>query len=86
MASITTRESKGSPLTYEEVDGNFTSLNFELEILETKTTVAKGETADRPTLTVDDVGRMYFDTTLAAAGMPIWWTGSDWVDATGTVA
>jgi hypothetical protein len=29
---------------------------------------------------------MYFDTTLAAAGKPIWWTGSGWVDATGASA
>ena len=27
----------------------------------------------------------YFDTTLATNGKPIWWTGSNWVDADGTV-
>jgi hypothetical protein len=41
-----------------------------------------GTTALRPT---PDFPGLYFDTTLAAAGKPIWWTGSDWVDATGTV-
>jgi len=29
------------------------------------------------------VGRQYFDTTL---GKPIWWDGTEWVDATGTAA
>jgi hypothetical protein len=44
-----------------------------------------GITADRP---VDTgvirlrVGQFYFDTTL---GLPIWWDGSDWIDASGTV-
>lgn len=28
-------------------------------------------------------GYLYFDTTLAAGGKPIWWNGSAWVDATG---
>lgn len=40
-------------------------------------------TANRPTLTTNDIGVMYMDTTLAAAGKPIWWTGTAWVDATG---
>lgn len=38
-----------------------------------------GTTANRP-VTVS-VGFMYFDTTL---GLPIWWDGAAWVDATGT--
>jgi hypothetical protein len=44
-----------------------------------------GITADRP---VDTgvirlrIGQFYFDTTL---GLPIWWDGSDWIDASGTV-
>jgi hypothetical protein len=47
----------------------------------------KGTTASRPTeVGATDVGVMYLDTTLAAAGKPIWWTGSAWVDATGTAA
>lgn len=44
----------------------------------------KGATASRPTLDVSDIGVQYFDTTLAAAGKPIWWTGAAWVDYTGT--
>jgi hypothetical protein len=40
-------------------------------------------TANRPTLRAQDIGVMYMDTTLAAAGKPIWWNGTAWVDATG---
>lgn len=52
----------------------------------------KGTTANRPTKTELGVptnagfsGYLYFDTTLDADGKPIWWTGTDWVDATGAV-
>jgi hypothetical protein len=40
-----------------------------------------GTTAIRPTTNLQ-VGQFYFDTTL---GYPIWYEGTDWVDATGTV-
>ena len=40
-----------------------------------------GTTANRPTERLE-VGQYYFDTTL---GIPIWYDGTDWVDATGTV-
>lgn len=43
----------------------------------------KGATTARPALNVSDAGRLYFDTTLAADGQPIWWTGAKWVDSTG---
>ncbi|MNF71904.1 hypothetical protein D3C84_538630 [compost metagenome] len=43
--------------------------------------VQRGATGSRPTLTASDVGVQFFDTTLAAAGKPIWWTGQAWVDA-----
>lgn len=36
-------------------------------------------TSNRPTVT--KIGIMIFDQTL---GKPIWWNGSNWVDATGT--
>jgi len=43
---------------------------------------AKGTTAQRPTPgALDRV--TYLDTTLAANGKPIWWTGTLWVDALG---
>lgn len=44
-----------------------------------------GPTTDRPLETLQvplAVGQFYFDTTL---GYPIWWNGTDWVDASGTV-
>ena len=42
---------------------------------------ASGATADRPTFNLS-VGQYYFDTDL---GIPIWYDGTDWVDAAGTV-
>lgn len=38
-------------------------------------------TANRPTERLQ-TGQYYFDTTL---GLPIYWNGADWIDATGTV-
>jgi hypothetical protein len=52
------------------VDANFAALN----------TPSAGITADRPATSLQ-VGQQYFDTTL---GIPIWWDGTNWVDATGT--
>ena len=43
-------------------------------------TVASGTTANRPTQDLQ-IGQYYFDTTL---GHPIWYDGTDWVDADGT--
>jgi len=45
------------------------------------TGVNAGATGSRPADPV--TGESYFDTTL---GYPVWWDGSDWVDATGTSA
>ena len=45
-------------------------------------TPQNGTTANRPTQSLQ-IGQFYFDTTL---GIPIWYNGTDWVDATGTVA
>jgi hypothetical protein len=44
-------------------------------------TPQNGTTADRPTQSLQ-IGQFYFDTTL---NYPIWYDGTDWVDATGTV-
>ena len=44
-----------------------------------------GTTANRPantTLIKLQTGQVYFDTTL---GIPIWWNGTNWVNASGTV-
>ena len=40
-----------------------------------------GETTSRPTENLN-VGQQFFDTTL---GLPIWWDGANWIDASGTV-
>jgi len=42
----------------------------------------KGATGARPAVAAD-LRAMYLDTTLAAAGKPVFWTGGVWVDATG---
>jgi hypothetical protein len=42
---------------------------------------SSGATAGRP-ITFLVIGQFYFDTTL---GIPIWYDGTNWVDATGTV-
>jgi hypothetical protein len=41
---------------------------------------AFGPSINRPALGDTDAGATYFDTTL---GKPIWWSGPQWVDATG---
>ena len=41
---------------------------------------ASGTTANRPTLQLQ-IGQMYFDTTL---GIPIWYNGTVWKNASGT--
>lgn len=56
------------------------------ELVSRRTKVKKGTTAQRPTLGADDAGMVYFDTTLAADGQPIFWTGSAWVDYLGVIA
>ena len=43
--------------------------------------ITKGATVNRPA--APHIGLQYFDTTLAVAGKPIWYTGTVWVDATG---
>ena len=45
--------------------------------------IKKGTTLNRPASAV--VGLLYFDTTLATEGKPIWFTGTVWVDSTGTI-
>lgn len=50
-----------------------------------KMTPLMGITAARPILPLSSRGVLYFDTTLAAAGRPIWWTGTAWVNNAGVV-
>jgi len=42
-----------------------------------------GTSAQRPSLGAADSGSQYFDTT---SGLPIWWSGAQWVKADGTPA
>ena len=55
----------------------FGQLDNFLQVLATPTS---GVTANRPTLELQ-IGQYYFDTTL---GHPIWYDGTNWVDATGS--
>ena len=41
---------------------------------------AYGTTAARPATTALSAGHRYFDTTL---GLPIWWDGTNWINAAG---
>ena len=49
-------------------------------VLPARRTHGSGTTAERPTTII--TGFMYFDTTL---GIPVFWNGANWVDATGSV-
>lgn len=49
-------------------------------------TLQKGTTAARPTLTANDAGYFYMDTTLDADGLPIWWNGTKWIKSDGSDA
>jgi hypothetical protein len=51
------------------------------QAINTLSTPSAGTTALRPSTGLL-VGQFYFDTSL---GIPIWWNGTNWVDATGTV-
>jgi hypothetical protein len=46
---------------------------------------SRGNTASRPVLNALDYGYLYQDNTLDSDGKPIFWNGTAWVDATGTV-
>jgi hypothetical protein len=48
---------------------------------QTVTIPASGVTANRPTGRLE-VGQYYFDTTI---GRPIYWNGTNWINAAGTV-
>lgn len=64
--------------TITNVRDALNSQDSRLNVVEAFSTTS-GVTGFRPTVT--DVGVPYFDTTL---GKPIWWSGSVWVDATGS--
>lgn len=76
--------------TVDELDGNgrpvrvsrLWSSFFDRIFLVSFAVSQAGTTAQRPVERLF-AGRPYFDTTV---GYPIWWDGTQWVDATGTPA
>ena len=52
-----------------------------LQAITTLSTPSAGDTASRP-ITGLQVGQFYFDTTI---NRPIWWDGTNWINAAGTV-
>lgn len=52
-----------------------------LSVVNRKFVTLNGATASRPTGSI--LGQYFFDTTI---GKPVWWSGSTWVDATGSAA
>ena len=42
-----------------------------------------GTTLQRPTFNLA-VGQQFFDTDLGSTGLPIWWDGTQWINASGT--
>lgn len=54
-----------------------------LQVVSRKYVTMNGTSANRPTASV--VGQQYLDMTLASGrGMPVWWNGTGFIDATGT--
>jgi len=46
-----------------------------------------GPTSNRPVDSVQtpiSVGQVYFDIDLGTTGLPIWWDGTQWINASGT--
>ena len=52
-----------------------------IDAVNTLSTPSAGITADRPSTGLQ-VGQFYFDTTI---NRPIWWDGTNWINAAGTV-
>lgn len=77
--SVNTR-AIGVGLEYVATATSTTAANYRLT---RQKGIKRDTTANRPTVTANDVGLMFLDTTLDADGKPIWWTGTAWVDATG---
>jgi hypothetical protein len=64
-------------LYFNQVDSSIRAIATNITTIATP---SSGATAARPTTTLL-VGQQYFDTTL---GIPVWWNGSNWVNASGT--
>src|SRR6056297_79361 len=62
MSTITTRAGKGSPLTHDEVDDNFTNLNTDK--------LQSGDTASSLTITTADINGGTIDGTVIGGTTP----------------
>ena len=76
--------------TYQESFSNAQRLYFNtldaangqtIDVINTLSTPSAGITAARPSTGLQ-VGQFYFDTTI---NRPIWWDGTNWINAAGTV-
>jgi hypothetical protein len=69
--------------TYIESFSNALRLYFNTldSVINLLLTPSAGPTASRP-ITGLQIGQQYFDTTI---NRPIWWTGTNWINAAGTV-
>ncbi len=89
MATIVTRAAKGSPLTHNEVDANFTNLNTDkVESSALATVATSGAYADltgTPTAYTDAAVDTHLNTGTATTGEVLSWTGTDydWIAAGG---
>ncbi len=63
----------------EIIDGVRTTLDLPFVL-----TLRSGSTSGRPSGLGGKIGTPYFDRSLGGTGKPIWWDGTQWVDATGT--
>lgn len=69
-----------SYMAKEQVQGELPPTSNKWQFIGSGVKNMHGETEDRPTDNLV-VGQMFFDTTL---GQPIWYDGTNWVDASGT--
>lgn len=70
---------RGTSILYQDRPMVFDSKNF-INSMGYSSIAKAGSTSNRPSLIASDSNFQYFDTTI---NKPIWWTGSNWVDATG---
>jgi hypothetical protein len=69
--------------TYTESFSNALRLYFNTldSVINLLLTPSAGDTASRPTNGLQ-IGQQYFDTTI---NRPIWWDGTNWINAAGTI-
>lgn len=78
-----TSERYGAPMEYKcIVGGNATTARWS----PTNYKVNIGASFARPSVSgVNDIGCMFIDTTLGVNGIPIWWTGTNWINSVGEI-